>query len=147
VNNPVRAANGAIEPVSLVSGSSPARRAELTRSSSARILALALAYRDFALANPALYALMFERPLPTFDPSHQARAEALGMTFTLLTDELAGAVRSAYLIWTAIHGIVSIELTHAVRSPLPGWFIDSPEVGAQVLREGVQALLTGLSSM
>ena len=109
-----------------------------------RILALARAYRDFALANPALYALMFERPLPDFDPSHELRGEALAMTFTLLTAELDGAVRPAYLVWTTIHGIVSIELTHALRSPLPGWFLDSPEVGAQVLTDGVEALLAGL---
>ena len=29
-------------------------------------------------------------------------------------------------------------------SPLPGWFIDSPEAGEQVLLEAVRAVLTGL---
>lgn len=109
-----------------------------------RVLAMALAYRDFALANPALYALMFERPLPTFDPSPQARTDALGMTFSLLTAELGGKARPAYLVWTTIHGIVSIELTHALRSPLPGWFVDSPEAGARLLRDGVRAVRAGL---
>ena len=33
--------------------------------------------------------------------------------------------RAAYLLWTAIYGVVSIELTHALRSPLPGWFLDA----------------------
>jgi AcrR family transcriptional regulator len=122
---------------------------------SERIVAIALAYRRFALRNPALYAFMFERPLPGFDPSPQLRAEALGMTFTLLTDEVHRAqaaglvagddpVRPAYLLWTTMHGITSIELTHAARSPLQGWFLDSPDAGERVYVEGVRALLAGL---
>lgn len=122
-----------------------------------RIVAIALAYRRFALDNPALYAFMFERPLPGFDPSPQLRAEALGMTFTLLTDEVHRAqaaglvdgddpVRPAYLLWTAMHGITSIELTHAARSPLQGWFLDSPDAGERVYVEGVRALLAGLGA-
>ena len=119
------------------------------------LYALARIYREFALANPPLYALMFERPLPDFDPSPQLRSQALGMTFGLLVAEVDAAAeqgllatsdpaRVAYLIWTAIHGMVSIELTHAVRSPLPGWFLDRPEVGDQLLVEGVTSLLDGL---
>ncbi len=132
-------------------GSAPAR------SSTERILALARAYREFALDNPPLYALMFERPLPDFDPPPQVRSTALEMTFSLLVDEVGAAAdrgvitapdpaRAAYLLWTAIHGMVSIELTHAVRSPLPGWFLDSPEVGEKVLVEGVASLLAGLGA-
>lgn len=119
------------------------------------IIAIATAYRRFALGNPALYALMFERPLPGFDPSPQLRSWALTLTFTPLVEEVARAqaggllagddpVRPSYLLWTTVHGITSIELTHAVRSPLPGWFVDSPEAGEQVLLEAVQAVLTGL---
>jgi AcrR family transcriptional regulator len=119
------------------------------------ILAIATAYRRFALGNPALYALMFERPLPGFDPSPQLRSWALGLTFTPLAEEVARAqaggllagddpVRPSYLLWTTVHGVTSIELTHAVRSPLPGWFIDSPEAGEQILLEAVRAVLTGL---
>jgi AcrR family transcriptional regulator len=119
------------------------------------IIAIATAYRRFALGNPALYALMFERPLPAFDPSPQLRSWALDLTFTPLAEEVARAqaggllagndpVRPSYLLWTTVHGITSIELTHAVRSPLPGWFIDSPEAGEQILLEAVRAVLTGL---
>ncbi|OLB67003.1 MAG: hypothetical protein AUI10_01185 [Actinobacteria bacterium 13_2_20CM_2_72_6] len=108
-----------------------------------RILPLATAYRRFALANPPLYALLFERPLPDFDPSPQARTEALAMTFGVLTDEVPDPAR-AYLVWTTVHGIVSIELTHALRSPLPGFFIDFPAAGERLLLDGVAALLRGL---
>ncbi|WP_196450402.1 TetR/AcrR family transcriptional regulator [Planomonospora sp. ID82291] len=120
-----------------------------------RIRAVALAYRRFALADPELYALMFERPIPDFDPSPDLRRRALGMTFGLLTDatrdavrarliSAADPVRAAYLVWTAIHGMVGIELTHSLRSPLPGWFLDGPEAGEKVLADGVDALLRGL---
>ena len=44
-----------------------------------------------------------------------------------------------------MHGITSIELTHAARSALPEWFLDSDEAGVQVLREGVRAVLAGLT--
>lgn len=120
-----------------------------------RILDLALAYRRFALANVALYAFMFERPVPGFDPSPDRRREALETTFGLLVDAVRSAaaqgalpdhdpVRTSYLLWCALHGMVSIELTHAVRSPLPGWFLGTPEAGERVLLEGVQAMLHGL---
>jgi AcrR family transcriptional regulator len=134
----------------------------------ARIVSLGRAYRRFALANPPLYALLFERPLADFDPSPELRAEALAMNFTLLVDEVAAAAgqglidaaagirgrsepvrwdtqRAAYLLWTTMHGIVSIELTHALRSPLPGWFLSTPEVGEQVFVEGVETVLNGLT--
>lgn len=118
-----------------------------------RIVALGVAYRRFALDNPALYGLMFERPLPDFDPSPELRTEALGTTFGLLVDEVDRAVLAvadedpllpAYMLWTVMHGMTSIELTHAARSPLPGWFIDSAETGERVLVGGVRALLAGL---
>ena len=123
--------------------------------SEAMLLAMAVQYRAFALANPALYALMFERPLGDFDPAPQVRSESLGMTFALLTAQVSQSqdrgliagddpLGPSYLIWTTIHGITSIELTHAVRSPLPGWFIDTPEAGERVLIDGVRAVLTGL---
>ena len=38
-------------------------------------------YRAFALANPGLYGLLFERALPGFDPSLEARSTALDTTF------------------------------------------------------------------
>jgi hypothetical protein len=43
-----------------------------------------------------------------------------------------------------MHGLTSIELTHAQRGPLGEWVVDSPEGGERVLVEGVRALLAGL---
>lgn len=121
------------------------------------ILTLATCYRRFALDHPGLYSLMFERPLPDFDPSPQLRSWALAETFSLLDGQVSRAQRAgliagddparpAYLLWTTMHGITSIELTHAARSALPGWFLDSDGAGVEVLREGVRAVLVGLGS-
>jgi Tetracyclin repressor-like, C-terminal domain len=46
------------------------------------IVAIATAYRRFALGNPALYALMFERRPPGFDLPPQLRSWALNLIFT-----------------------------------------------------------------
>ncbi len=119
-----------------------------------RILDLSLAYRRFALANMPLYAFMFERPVPDFDPGPALRREALETTFSLLVEAVREAAArgalpdgdplpTSYLLWCALHGMVSIELTHAARSPLPGWFLDTPEKGERVLLEGMQAMLRG----
>ncbi len=120
------------------------------------ILTLAMCYRRFALDHPGLYSLMFERPLPDFDPSPQLRSWALAETFSLLAGQVSRAQRAglvagddparpAYLLWTTMHGITSVELTHAARSALPGWFLDSDEAGVEVLCEGVRAVLAGLT--
>ena len=52
-----------------------------------RCVELLRAYRAFALANPGLYGLLFERVLPGFDPSPEARSTALDTTFGLLTTQ------------------------------------------------------------
>jgi AcrR family transcriptional regulator len=123
-----------------------------------RILDIGLAYRQFGLANPALYAFLFERPLPDFDPDPSARWAALRATFGVLVGAVtaagaAGALaaggdpeRTSYLIWCIAHGMVSLELTHAARRPLPGWFVRSPEDGERIYREGLRAILAGLRS-
>src|SRR3954465_7246574 len=82
------------------------------------ILAFALAYREFALENEALYGLMFERATPDFVPSDDSRMAGL-KTFEMLVERIAGwqpdlaaPAPSAHLAWAAMHGLVSIELMH-----------------------------------
>ncbi|HEX8131834.1 MAG TPA: TetR/AcrR family transcriptional regulator [Actinomycetes bacterium] len=118
------------------------------------VLDLALAYRRFAIANPALYAFMFEQPVPDFGPSPSLRAEVLDATFGLLVAAVQRAaaqgalpdgdpVHTSVLVWCLAHGMVSLELTHAARSPQPGWLPDGPEAGERILLEGVRATLLG----
>ena len=82
------------------------------------LLAFALAYRTFALANEALYGLMFERATPDFVPSDDSRRAGL-MTFEMLSarvadwhPDLADPGAEAHLIWATMHGLVTIELMH-----------------------------------
>src|SRR3954468_5736551 len=82
------------------------------------LLAFALAYREFALDNEALYGLMFERGTPDFIPSDDSRMAGLE-TFEMLVrriadwqPDLADPAPSAHLVWAAMHGLVSIELMH-----------------------------------
>jgi AcrR family transcriptional regulator len=82
------------------------------------LLQFALAYREFALDNEALYGLMFERATPDFVPSDDSRMAGLA-TFEMLVEriaawqpDLADPASTAHLVWAAMHGLVSIELTH-----------------------------------
>ena len=63
--------------------------------STAHVLALGHAYRDAALASPALFDLMFGRPVADFEPDESARSVAMG-TFT--------PVVAAAASWLAAHG-------------------------------------------
>ena len=122
----------------------------------ARIIELGLAYRRFALANPGLYALMFERPVAGFDPSAQTRLSALSRTFGILVAAVEQAITKraignvnateiSYIFWAALHGMVSLELTHAARDDLPGWFIDGDEAAERVFRHGMEIALAGMT--
>jgi AcrR family transcriptional regulator len=82
------------------------------------LLEFALAYREFAVDNEALYGLMFERATPDFIPSDTSRLAGLS-TFEMLADRIAewrpdasDPAADAHLVWAAMHGLVTIELMH-----------------------------------
>jgi AcrR family transcriptional regulator len=82
------------------------------------LLEFALAYRQFALENEALYGLMFERAAPDFVPSDASRMAGL-TTFEMLAARVADwrpdftdPAADAHLVWATMHGLVSIELMH-----------------------------------
>jgi AcrR family transcriptional regulator len=82
------------------------------------LLEFALAYRQFALDNEALYGLMFERGAPDFVPSDASRTAGL-TTFEMLAarvadwrPDLADPAADAHLVWATMHGLASIELMH-----------------------------------
>ena len=118
------------------------------------VRALLHAYRAFALANPGLYGLLFERVLPGFDPSPQVRRTALDTTFGLLAAQsgrLLGADppdeasrELGYTLWALTHGLVSLELTHAGRSPLAHPVLADTD-GQAVLDTALRAALAGWS--
>ncbi|WP_182113602.1 MULTISPECIES: TetR/AcrR family transcriptional regulator [unclassified Actinotalea] len=85
-------------------------RAARTDDPAADLLALGLAYRTSALAEPHFYRVMFERAplgaavdLPTFDVLRGAVARAL-------PPGPADATEPALALWGHVHGLVSLEL-------------------------------------
>jgi len=92
-----------------------------------RLIDIGLAYRRFALSNPALYTLMYER-MVGFTPSPEQRAAVLDTTLSPITKAMAEAAElgvienkgpetAAYTFWAAAHGAVSLEL--ASQTPQP----------------------------
>jgi AcrR family transcriptional regulator len=78
------------------------------------------AYRQFALEHPTLYAVMFERVVPDYEPTPGAMASGLA-TLQQLADRLqrcmdagiirhAPALHAAAILWSTCHGAVSLEL-------------------------------------
>jgi AcrR family transcriptional regulator len=77
-------------------------------------------YRAFALENPTLYALMFSKAVPDYEPSAEA-LETAGRSFQHLVDHLSwyveheiieagDPVEIAQRVWEAMHGAISLEL-------------------------------------
>src|SRR3954447_21277595 len=112
------------------------------------LVAFALAYREFALDNEALYGLMFERATPDFIPSDDSRMAGL-KTFEMLAhriaewrSDLADPAPSAHLIWATMHGLVSIELMHRRwGGPLVAHLQGDPE---ENFARAIDSLLAGL---
>jgi AcrR family transcriptional regulator len=77
-------------------------------------------YRKWALENPTYYAVMFEAGVPDFEPSLESKSMAAD-TLRALADKVQRAtdagqlpagnpVEIAACLWSANHGVVSLEL-------------------------------------
>jgi AcrR family transcriptional regulator len=86
-------------------------------------------YRQFALANPHFYAIMFENAIP-HDHQSDAVGEHSAAAFGVLvrTVELAAvagritapdATEVAQQLWNAVHGAMSLELRGMILTPDP----------------------------
>ena len=113
------------------------RLAEAPRSDDpvADVLALGMAYRDYARENPQLYRLMFGTTAPVglragIDPPVSAAAEALPeaqAAFAQLIDLVARVMEAsggpvqespaaaAFQLWSAVHGYVLLEIAGFFR--------------------------------
>jgi AcrR family transcriptional regulator len=85
-------------------------------------------YRDFALANPHLYAMMFENTLPHERSPAFSEHAAAAFTALVRNIELAAATgaitapeprAAAQQIWSAVHGAVTLELKGLIQVPAP----------------------------
>lgn len=95
----------------------------------ARLRGSGLRYREFALANPHFYAIMFEDAIPREQESPEIERHAkaaFGALVRLM--ELAAAagaivapdpVEAAQQLWSAVHGAVALELKGLVQTPDP----------------------------
>ena len=87
------------------------------RSPAARFRAFARAYRDWALAEPHRYRLLYAPPLPGLDahapPVAAAAQEVMDVLLGLLAELDLPALPPALLpvlVWSRLHGLVSLEL-------------------------------------
>ncbi|HEV3380627.1 MAG TPA: TetR/AcrR family transcriptional regulator [Trebonia sp.] len=94
-----------------------------------RLRACGLRYREFALANPHFYAIMFEDAVPHEDdsPGAQEHAKAVFGTLVRMVELAASAglivapdpAEAAQQVWSALHGAVTLELKDLVQTPDP----------------------------
>lgn len=93
---------------------------ELSGDPAVDLLRLGIAYRDSALADPHLYAVMFGRVIPEFEPGSDDMATALA-TMSALVAAVESAEERGLLVaaptttivlalWATVHGLVSLEL-------------------------------------
>jgi len=103
-------------------------------------------YREFALANPHFYAIMFEDAIPHEfdDPEVGEHAIAAFNALVRMVELTAAAgaivagdpVEVAQQIWSTVHGAVALELKGLVQTPDP----------AATYRASIDTLYRGLSA-
>ena len=93
------------------------------------MFACGLGYREFALANPHFYAIMFEDAIPhehdNPEVEEHARAAFGALVRIVELSAAAGVIAApdplevAQQIWSAVHGAVALELKGLVLTPDP----------------------------
>jgi AcrR family transcriptional regulator len=79
-------------------------------------------YRQFALENPTYYSLMFDKPVPEFEPSNAALEAALA-ALARVVDRVEQAMTAGALapgdpfevatgLWACQHGLVTLQMRH-----------------------------------
>jgi AcrR family transcriptional regulator len=95
-----------------------------------RIRAMGEVYRQFALAHPQEYSIMFGRPVPEFQPSGDDLKKVAGRAFAPLQRAFADGISTselrpmdartaATIAWALVHGMASLELA-GMSGPPPG---------------------------
>ncbi|HEX9338697.1 MAG TPA: TetR/AcrR family transcriptional regulator [Pseudonocardiaceae bacterium] len=118
----------------------------------ADLIALALAYRDFALASPDRYTFMFDQASAGFQPDEPLRTQsfqvALDPVLTAVrraAPEGVTALRAAYCLWCVMHGLLGLELAKVPGTPLPAVdFQPDDQTARRMYLAGCTAMLTGL---
>lgn len=118
----------------------------------ADLIALARAYREFALASPARYWFMFDQASAGFQPDEPLRAQSfqtalapVHATVRRATPDNLGALRASYCLWCVMHGLLGLELAKVPGTPLPAvQFEPDDQTAERMYLAGCTAMLTGL---
>lgn len=107
---------------------------------------LGRAYRRSAVANSTYYQIMFSRCVPGFTPSKQSLEKSksaflvLRQGVQLCADAgiplLGSVIRTALVLWSTLHGVVSLELFGYVGDAL---------VGEALLEQAMQTISAGMA--
>jgi AcrR family transcriptional regulator len=101
------------------------------------LLSIALAYRAFALANPAAYQLAFSSASDELRPDEQMLEQLVLPLQAVLAEIVSEAESLAALrgVWALIHGFISLELARQMRrgGDLEAAFVRAVEVYARGL--------------
>lgn len=110
-----------------------------------RVVDLGLAYHRTARANPHLYDVMFDCPVPEFEPTEDDLVASLG-TLQVLRDAVGGAIEAGAMVgdvddatmvmWAVVHGVSSLDLADSLGTPA--------EADRRV-RLALEAAVTGLA--
>jgi AcrR family transcriptional regulator len=83
-------------------------------------------YRDFALAHPARYSLIFSTGSPAADPASSATergrevfAVLVAMVSAAVGESTVDPVEAGQAMWNAMHGAVTIELARVGQTSAP----------------------------
>lgn len=118
----------------------------------ADLLAIARAYREFALASPNRYLFMFDQATAGFQADEALRAQsfqsALAPVITVVRRAVPPDVhplRAAYCLWCVMHGLLGLELAKVPGTPLPAVdFQPDDQTAERMYTAGCMAMLTGL---
>jgi AcrR family transcriptional regulator len=112
------------------------------------VWALGHAYRRSAVANSTYYQIMFSRCVPGFTPSEQ-NIELSKRSFLVLRQGvqrcadagiplLGGVGRTAQVLWSTLHGVISLELFGYVGNAL---------AGEALLEQAIQTISAGMAKL
>ncbi|WP_020495324.1 TetR/AcrR family transcriptional regulator [Sciscionella marina] len=89
---------------------------------------LGVAYREYGIANPHLYQVVFGGAVPELEPDDEAREEAARAIAPLLDAVRAAREQGlfgeypieaiALALWSGVHGLVTLELNKSVPATL-----------------------------
>jgi AcrR family transcriptional regulator len=100
-----------------------------------RLMAIGRAYRAFAMAEPAFFAVMFGKAIPDFTPTTATSGRCRANTFGNLVAEVqacldagtlvaTSAEELARLCWVTVHGLSALESAGMLRLDDPDAFVE-----------------------